>query len=164
MEPKLFRTLYAYTDWANGVVLDLSATLSPTDYARDFGHAWGSVRGTLAHTYGADWVWFRRWQGESPPALPPEADFSGVDELRRVWQPLMAERRAFIEGLSADDLARVVAYQTTQGTPHSEPLWQLLLHVANHSTDHRSQVSTLLTNLGHPPPPLDLIAYVRANP
>lgn len=72
-------------------------------------------------------------------------------------------RRAFVEGLDDKSLLRVVEYRTTKGVSHAEPLWQLMLHVANHSTDHRSQVATLLTQLGHPPQALDMIAYFRLN-
>ncbi|MER3418993.1 MAG: hypothetical protein C4290_00025, partial [Chloroflexota bacterium] len=39
-------------------------------------------------------------------------------------------------------------------------LWQLLLHQANHATQHRSEVAYLLTQMGHSPGDLDLLAYL----
>ena len=38
---------------------------------------------------------------------------------------------------------------------------QMLRHVVNHSTYHRGQVTTILRQLGVPPPSTDLIAYYR---
>ncbi|HBY98528.1 MAG TPA: hypothetical protein DEP84_32055 [Chloroflexi bacterium] len=39
-------------------------------------------------------------------------------------------------------------------------LWQVLLHVANHSTDHRAQLLQLLNDLGAKTPSQDYIFYV----
>jgi uncharacterized damage-inducible protein DinB len=48
-----------------------------------------------------------------------------------------------------------------KGTPWKQPLWKLVLHVVNHGTHHRSQVSGFLRTLGHAPPPLDLVYFYR---
>jgi uncharacterized damage-inducible protein DinB len=54
-----------------------------------------------------------------------------------------------------------VAYKDTQGNAFSRPLWQLILHVVNHGTHHRGQVSGFLRAMGQTPPSLDLTAYYR---
>jgi uncharacterized damage-inducible protein DinB len=55
----------------------------------------------------------------------------------------------------------IVAYKDMKGNPYSQPLWQLVLHVVNHGTHHRGQVSGFLRVMGHTPPPLDLVFYYR---
>ena len=50
-------------------------------------------------------------------------------------------------------------YKDMKGNPHRTPLWQIGLHVVNHATHHRGQVSGFLRSLGKTPPPLDLIYY-----
>jgi len=47
------------------------------------------------------------------------------------------------------------------GNPWRQPLGQLVLHVVNHGTHHRSQVSRFLRVMGHVPPKLDLVSYYR---
>jgi uncharacterized damage-inducible protein DinB len=42
------------------------------------------------------------------------------------------------------------------------PLWQTMLHITNHTTHHRADVSTALSNLGRAPESVDLIDYLRA--
>jgi uncharacterized damage-inducible protein DinB len=48
-----------------------------------------------------------------------------------------------------------------KGRPWKQPLWQLVLHVVNHGTHHRGQVSGFLRSLGHTPPILDPIYFYR---
>ncbi len=40
-------------------------------------------------------------------------------------------------------------------------LWQLMAHVVNHGTQHRSEAATLLTSYGYSPGDLDLIMFLR---
>ena len=64
--------------------------------------------------------------------------------------------------LRRDERAREpVAYSTMEGTPWRQPIWQVLLHVVNHGTHHRGQVSGFLRTLGHTPPVTDLICFYR---
>jgi uncharacterized damage-inducible protein DinB len=67
----------------------------------------------------------------------------------------------YVASLSADDLRRVLAYTTAAGTTQAQPLWQMLQHLANHSTYHRGQVATLLRQLGAKPIATDLIGFYR---
>jgi uncharacterized damage-inducible protein DinB len=55
----------------------------------------------------------------------------------------------------------VISYQDTKGRSYSQPVWQILLHLVNHGTHHRGQVSGFLRAMGGTPPPLDMIAYYR---
>jgi uncharacterized damage-inducible protein DinB len=153
------RTLFAYDDWATGRVMDAAGQLDANAYARDFGLAWGSVGGTLAHIVDAEWIWLNRWKGSPPPAMPE--DNPGVDALRPVWQRVIAERNAYVDSLSEADLYASIDYHNSKGVPYSTPLWGMIAHVVNHGTDHRSHVSIMLTELGHPPQGLDFITFLR---
>ncbi len=64
-------------------------------------------------------------------------------------------------GLDDAALDRPVRYTTTQGTPCADPLWQLLLHVVNHSTQFRSEAAVVLTTFGVSPGDLDLLVFLR---
>ena len=41
------------------------------------------------------------------------------------------------------------------------PLWQMVLHIVNHGTHHRGQITHMLRQLGQKPVNLDLIGYYR---
>ena len=84
-----------------------------------------------------------------------------MDALRPVWQRVIAERNAYVDSLSEADLYASIDYHNSKGVPYSTPLWGMIAHVVNHGTDHRSHVSIMLTELGHPPQGLDFITFLR---
>lgn len=161
MDTEFIRMVYTYNDWANMQIVENAGRLDEANYKRSFGQAWGSIHGTLAHLLDADTIWFGRWQGDSAQRPPDGKAYATLKDIREAWEPLMAQRRAWIETLTGDDLARPLEYKNTRGQPFSQPLWWQLYHVANHGTDHRSHLSIMMTELGHPPAPLDFIAFVR---
>jgi uncharacterized damage-inducible protein DinB len=156
-----FRFLYVYNSWANHRTLDSCAALSPEQFTRDLGSSFRSVRDTLAHIYGAEWIWLERWHGRIPSALPSAADFPDLDSVRSRWAQHEAKLDPFIASLAPSGLERVVKYRNTEGTPFEGPLWPMLQHVVNHSTYHRGQIATLLRQLGAKPVSTDLIVFHR---
>jgi len=76
------RTLYDYNRWANRRVLAAAGTLDVAQFVEDRGNSFGSVRDTLAPIFGAEWVWLRRWQGNSPRAYPPAGEFESAAPSR----------------------------------------------------------------------------------
>ena len=49
------------------------------------------------------------------------------------------------------DFQQVLEYKNLAGQAHSLPLWQVVLHVVNHATYHRGQITTMVRQLGHTP-------------
>lgn len=151
--------LYDYNAWANARALTAAAPLTAEQFLRELGNSFPSVRDTLAHILGAEWLWLRRWLGESPRGLPPAADFPTVATLRDRSAAIEQERRAFLEGLSEGRLAQPLAYRDTAGTARTLPLVHSLRHVVNHGTYHRGQITTLLRLLGAQPVATDLSQF-----
>lgn len=155
------RELFSYCAWANGQMFEAAETLSPEQLLATGASSFPSVRGTLGHIVGAEWLWLHRWQGESPAAAPAWSAASSLADLRGRLSALESERDAYLSGLTDTDLERVVEYRTLAGRAYADPLADLLRHVVNHSTYHRGQVATQLRQLGQTPPSTDLIAYLR---
>jgi len=156
-----FRVLYEYNSWANRRTLDSCAPLTPEQFTREMVSSFRSVRDTLAHIYGAEWLWLERWHERIPNALPSAADFPDLDSLRARWAELERNLRTFIGSLTPAGLQRVIKYKNTRGTPFEGHLEPMLSHVVNHGTYHRGQVVTLLRQLGAKPVATDLIAFHR---
>jgi len=159
--PEHTRTLFAYDAWANRRVLDACAPLRPEQFTRHLGSSFPSVRDTLAHIMGAEWLWLERFRGRSLPSLPNAEQFADLASLRERWTQVEGELLAYVDGLTAADLERSFDYRDTKGDPHSNVLWQTLQHLANHGTYHRGQVTTLLRQLGAKPVGTDLIGFYR---
>lgn len=161
MSPEEIRPLYEYNAWANQRSLAAAQKLTVEQFTKPMGSSFSSIRDTLAHIYGAEWIWLERFQGRSPSALPNMSQFPDVQTLREAW--LVHEERllAFVAGLTQADLDRTMEYKTLKFGVYSNPLWQSMLHVVNHGTYHRGQVTTLLRQLGAQPVLLDLMHFYR---
>src|SRR4051812_27635125 len=116
MDTNDIRQLFDFNAWANGLVLDAVARLGEEDFTRDLKNSFPSVRDTLAHLLFAEWVWLRRWKGESPRAAPWAAsDFADVESLRAALAEVDGERAALIATLTDDALAAEITYTNTRG-------------------------------------------------
>lgn len=155
--------LVDYHYWARDRMIEAVDALTPEHYAKDLGSSFKSVRDTVVHTYGAEWIWYERWIGRSPSALPDVAAFPDVATLRPAWKTQERNVRLLVDSLaSSDELDRAFKYRTFDGQEMESLFSQMLQHVVNHATFHRGQVTTLLRQLGAPAPkPQDLIRFYR---
>jgi len=155
------RTLYDYNSWANHRAVEACAAVAPEQFTRDLGSSFRSLRDTLAHIYGAEWIWLERWHGRNPTGLPSSTDFPDFETTRRRFVEIDRNLVDYVASLTAGDLQRVIEIKTTAGASHAQPLWQMLQHLVNHGTYHRGQVTTLLRQLGAKAVSTDLIGFYR---
>ena len=155
-------TLLDYHYWARDRMFDSVALLTPEQYTRDLGSSFKSVRDTVVHTYGAEWVWYSRWTGSSPTSLPDPEAFPDVQAIRDAWKSQGKKTKLFVGTAGAANLGRVFKYRSLTGQPAESVFWHMLQHVVNHATYHRGQITTMLRQLGAPTPQSqDLIAFYR---
>jgi uncharacterized damage-inducible protein DinB len=154
-----FRHLYGFNRWANARILEACARLAPEQVVKSIPSSFPSVRDTLAHILAAEWIWLERWKGTSPKALLDASGFPTLDALRERWRTVELEQRAFLESVRDPDLGKILTYVNTKGETWSYPLGRTLQHVANHSTYHRGQITTMLRQLGAEAPPTDLLVF-----
>jgi uncharacterized damage-inducible protein DinB len=153
--------LYDYNAWANRRAMEAAAALTPEQFTKPLGSSFSSVRDTLAHIYGAEWIWLERFQGRSPASLPDVKEFTNLASLRKRWLEHETLLLGFVRGLTQADLDRVMEYKTLKFGVYQNPLWQSMQHLVNHGTYHRGQVTTLLRQLGAQPILTDLMHFYR---
>jgi uncharacterized damage-inducible protein DinB len=161
MTPEQVSQLYQFNQWANRRMLDACAALTPEQFSRDMGSSFRSVRDTLAHIYGAEWIWHERLHGRSHTGLPAGTEFPDLTAVRAKLEEMDRTYVDYASKLTPSELARVFQYKTIAGTELSNPQWQILQHLANHGSYHRGQVVTLLRQLGAKAVSTDLIAFYR---
>lgn len=156
------RMLLDYHYWARDRLLEALDPLAPEQLSRDLGNSFRSIRDTLVHIYAAEWAWYSRWQGQSPTAMLPAERFPDVASVRREWQGLETNVRAFVDALGPAGVDRRIAYRLLNGTEGASLFSHMLQHVVNHASYHRGQITTMLRQIGAAPPKsMDLIAYQR---
>ncbi len=155
---EVLRFQIAYSAWASGQLVDAAAKLTPTELTRDFGTATKSVLGTLVHLFGADRVWLARMKGDLSNRFLAEEDYQ-LTVLQNDWPALYRQWQDWAAGLTDEACAAELSYRDMRGNPWRKPLGLLVLHVVNHGTHHRGQVSGFPRAMGHVPPELDLTRF-----
>ena len=164
MELTCIRQLYDYNRWADRRILAMASRLTNEDFIRSMGNSFSSVRDTFSHILGAEWIWLERWQGRSPKTLLDGASFPTVQSLESRWETVERDQAQFIEALTSQRLVEELPYLNQGGQRYSYPLWQQMVHVVNHSSYHRGQITTLLRQLGAEAASTDLLVYYDETP
>lgn len=109
--------------------------------------------GILVHHLGATQRW-RHGLSLAPGELPrPEREaLPSPPELVTAWDVEWVGWDAWLETL--DDGALL-------SLDEEIPMWQLLTHVVNHGTQHRSEAAALLTEGGRSPGDLDMVDFAE---
>jgi uncharacterized damage-inducible protein DinB len=154
-----------YNRLANEHLYAACARLSDGERRRDLGAFFKSVHGTLNHLLLGDRIWMTRFEGGSHPSTDLGAIlFESFDDLRLARRDMDARIEAFFTALPADFLGRELRYVNNAGFHSADPASVIVPHFFNHQTHHRAQVHTLLSQLGHDAPVLDLHRVLRPNP
>ena len=161
---EVVRYLFAYHAWAGE---RLFAAVERCDVNRwpkaiAGGHGDGSLFATLAHMVGAEQRWYQRWHGVPLAELRDDGHYGTVVEVAGEWREVQRKRRDWLASMTGESLSGDVCYVASRGAEERNPLWQTLLHVANHTTHHRAEACVALTSHGAPPQSVDLIDFIRA--
>jgi uncharacterized damage-inducible protein DinB len=160
MPADYLRTMVAYTAWADGRVLDAAAGLTDEQLAAEAGGSRGSILDNLRHIAGAQARWHQRITGAelTPQPEPPATGLAAW--LHDVFARAHADLDALVAPLTDDDAERDVTPGIDALRRKRWPLWQLVAHVALHSTQHRAETAVALTALGRSPGDIDLLEYL----
>jgi uncharacterized damage-inducible protein DinB len=161
MNKQDIQLLYRYNRWANERILDTTANVGDQHFLTPASYSHGGLRGTLTHTLFAEWLWRRRWEGESPTSGMKPEDFPTIASLRARWDEEEKALKAFVDSLTDERLNTIFQYKTTRGDEMENILWHAMAHLVNHGTQHRSEAAAMLTELGHSPGNIDFIIFLR---
>ena len=162
MNADAFRHFYNYHFAENRVVWKHVASLSFEKFTQPVDYSHGSVRDQIIHLIDAEQMWFSELRDVRPLELPSPSDVDDRQVIRAFWDAVEQDIRGYLTELRDDMLFT---------KPIKEPdvdqiltVWQVLLHVANHATDHRAQLLRVLHDLGVETKSQDYIFYVYDNP
>lgn len=162
MTPHELRTLVDYHYWARDRVLAAIEPLDAEQFVRDLKSSFPSVRDTLAHLHGAEWVWLSRCDGVSPMQHLTPDRFGDLKAVRAAWSDSEAGLRRLVQDLDDESAGRVVEYRLFNGQTGKTRIAELVQHLVNHGSYHRGQLATMLRQLGAAPAQsTDLMTFYR---
>jgi len=161
MNADAFRHFYNYHFAENRKLWEGYITLLAYEqFTHQVNYSHGSVQDQVLHLINVDEAWFSGLRGvEFPEPLTP----GNVDDrpiLRARWDKVEQDMRGYLAQLRDEKL---LEKPFAEGEDKDLLLWQILLHVVNHGTDHRAQLLRLLNDLGVKTTAQDYIFYVYDN-
>lgn len=162
-----------YNQHMNQKIYDAAESLTPVQLHENRSAFFGSVFATLNHIAVGDTIWLKRLASGLPnqTAFHPIADLWWPESLTTILcgdiQALRA-RRVLLDdvllnlsaSLSEAELSQSISYKNMKGDDFSKNVFSLLMHVFNHQTHHRGQVTTLLSQLGVDIGATDLVVLI----
>lgn len=158
-----FRHFYAYHFSENRALWERCITrLTYAQFTQPVDYSHGAVRDQVLHLIDVDDVWFSELRGSEPlePYSPP--GFDDREAIRARWDRVEEGMRAYLAQLRDETLFTRPIQEPEEDRGLS--VWQVLLHVANHATDHRAQILRALHDLGIETSAQDYIFYVYDHP
>jgi uncharacterized damage-inducible protein DinB len=155
-----------YHEWATDRLLAAIEPMPEEAYRQPCGLFFQSIHGTLNHLLLTDSeIWYPRLAEGRSPSLPLDAELQGDrTALAARLRTAVAQWRPYITSLSEEALAGDLHYRMTTGQPRSLPKAAALLHVFNHATHHRGQITAAMSILGFEYQPLDLPILIFSEP
>lgn len=161
MNAAAFRHLYNYHFAENRKIWEACAQLSSEQFMQHADYSRGSIRDQVVHLFDCDDTWFSELRGVEPFETLTPSTADERDMIRAHWDRVEHKMREYLAELQDEMLF---------DTPIAEPdedkdliVWQVLLHVVNHGTDHRAQLLRQLNDLGIETSYQDYIFYVYAH-
>jgi uncharacterized damage-inducible protein DinB len=153
--------LFEYNHWANERVLRYAARLTTRQLNAPAKLGQGSVLQALVHIVDVEWSWRRACQeGHLPADYLTVEQFPTIPALRVYWRDDMAQTMAYLAILTDQTVHQAVQYDWPRARPRKKMLWHILVHIVNHGTHHRSEVSHYLATCGHSPGSMDFLNFV----
>jgi len=162
----MFLRFARYNSWMNESLYDVCSRLSEDELKLDMKSFFHSIHGTLNHILLADKVWLGRLT-DQPFTV------QSLDQTLYMDFPVLAQARRqtdldieqLVSGLNPEDMEVPITYHSiAEKKQNTATTGLILLHVFNHQTHHRGQVTDMLSQLGHDYGTTDLMAMPSLRP
>jgi uncharacterized damage-inducible protein DinB len=149
-----------YNAWATGRLAPAVLPLTQDEFHRTVGGSFPSVHATCAHLVGVGELWLSRWRRHSPARLPGVADFPSTpaDMIAR-WKAIDSEIYQFVQALPRP--GESIEITNTSGAKFTHTYADMILHLVNHQSYHRGQLTAQLRMLGKQVNGQDFILFLR---
>jgi uncharacterized damage-inducible protein DinB len=147
-----------YNRWMNERLYAQLAGIDDAERRRDRNAFFGSMHGTLNHLLWGDRMWLGRFVDEPCTAPAFGADmFADFGELSRERERTDMNILGWAGKVSPQWLAGSLVYTSrVDGRTREMPRAVAAVHLFNHGTHHRGQLTTLMKQAGHDPGITDL--------
>lgn len=161
MRVEYFQKMFHYNYWANDKVWECILALSEEQFRYPCDYSVGSIHEQIVHMMSAEELWLERIQASrNPNSLALADDYPTREAIADHWQTIRHDWIVYLDELTPEDLESEIAFvSVTYNKTFTNPRWEAILQVLNHSTDHRAQILSLIHQVGGNSTAQDFIFY-----
>jgi uncharacterized damage-inducible protein DinB len=162
VRPNEIQTVLEYGYWAFERTWECVMQVTDEQFVQEIGYSKGSIRHQMVHMMSATQRWIIRLEQKAMQAHLAFEDFNTRAAAKAKWDELRTDTMAYVNSLSEADLDAVVQWELpARGLSAENARWEILLHAANHATDHRAQIlATLNQHFDIETPEQDMLFYL----
>ena len=162
MNAEAFRNFYNYHFSENRKMWDSYITsLTYDQFVQPVDYSHGSIRNQVVHLMHVEEGWFSELRDVNFPEPFTSNDLDERKAIRERWDEVERAMRNYLKNLQDEMLLKKpIKLEEDKNLI----LWQVLLHVVNHGTDHRAQILRMLHDFGLKTGPQDYIFYAYDHP
>lgn len=159
MDKKMLLIMAEYNIWATSRLIQSLESIRDEDFYKDVGLYFKSIAGTLNHLLvGEHYLWYSRFKdGVSPQIALDTMIYTEKAALLNELKQKSVNWISFIDQIDETTLEGNLTYKRVSGQELTLPYAATLMHVFNHGTHHRGQITAAVTALGYPCPELDVV-------
>lgn len=145
--------MYKYHTWANQTILGRIKELPSSVLSQEANSSFPTIAHALSHIYAVDKMWYLVLTGtgmrEAFQACMPVNDsrLYSADQYADIFARLSEQYGDWFR--SQTDLEQTILLDNPFAGIRQTRLSEIVLHVVNHGTYHRGNISTMLRQLGH---------------
>jgi uncharacterized damage-inducible protein DinB len=143
------RSLIAYTVWADNRLLKAADGIDQAQF--------GQLTDQLHHMLGTQLYWYANWHGTEFV----EPAFASLPAAREAYAASHAALRAYGDALTDDGWHREEQWWLRWGYENRLAVGESITQLFYHGTQHRSEMSVLLSIWGHSPGDMDYLTYLQ---
>lgn len=153
MDLELIKTFIEYHLDMTRRVWDSINYITEEQFLADDAYSRGSVRNLMVHLTSTDRRWLTGLKNAEDVGHLRFEDFSTRAEAHQIYEQVAKDLSKYVNSLTEEEIS-----QNPNDVPN--PRWQVLLHLINHGTDHRSTVLQRLHEFGAPTFDQDFITWI----
>ncbi len=152
------RELMEFHSWRRERISDLLLEVDEQLFSEHLHGSFGSLNIILNHLVWAEKVWLGRVNRDAVATMKS----SDVHGLLEAWKDVNEKWSSLLQVSSSEDIFREIEYFNSTGDRFSNVVWEIVVHMVDHSTYHAGQMMNAVRGFGIEPVSTNYIHYLRA--
>ncbi|MCP4428379.1 MAG: hypothetical protein GY803_28150 [Chloroflexi bacterium] len=148
MNTQSLNSLFDYHIWANNQVWGCLDSVGAEQFTEDVDYSHGSIQNQLFHLFQTDAYILTMFNKSVPDGNTQKEDYLDATVLRNQWDVVESAMKDALAELTDEQLHGMTPLPKMDGTFVDVPLWEALVSIVNHGTNHRAQILMQLHKLG----------------